>query len=161
MHGEIRLRVFNETSDLLVRRLPIRLRLSDGSERDAKLEAVRPTNKALLVRIAGVDDRDAAEALRGAFVCVSRDLFPPAEDGEFYACDIEGAEAVTAEGQAVGRVTGLVSYPSCDVLVIALGDPPEAGKKPKVVEVPLIDAYVSSVDVARQVVTLVTLEGLL
>ncbi|HSN97483.1 MAG TPA: ribosome maturation factor RimM [Candidatus Nanopelagicales bacterium] len=158
--GELRLRIFNEQSDLLLRRPSIRLRLPDGSERDAKIDGVRPTNKALLVRFAGVVDRDAAEALRGATVCVPRDLFPPAEEGEFYACDVEGAEVVTAAGEPVGRVEGLTSYPTCDALVVALG-PALATKKMSKVEIPLVESYVASVDVERRTVTLVTLEGLL
>jgi 16S rRNA processing protein RimM len=158
VHGELRLRIFNEQSDLLLRRPPIRLRMPDGAERDAKIEAARPTNKALLVRLAGVDDRDAAEALRGAAVCVPRDLFPPAEEGEFYACDLEGAEVVTASGEPIGRVQALASYPTCDALVVALRVPRAGGQH--TLEIPLVDTYVTSVDVERRTVTVATLEGL-
>lgn len=163
VHGELRLRIFNEQSDLLLRRPPVRLRMPDGVERDVKLTAARPTNKALLVQIAGVEDRDAAEALRGAMVCVSRDLFPPAEEGEFYACDLEGADVVTASGEPVGRVQGLVSYPTCDAIVVALSDALRAQERsrPATIEIPLVEAYVATVDPEQRKVQLVTLEGLL
>ena len=151
--GELRLQVYNLGSDLLLRRPPIVLRMPDGTERDATITAARAVNKGVLIKLTGVSDRDAAEALRGAEVRVRRDLFPPAEEGEFYACDLEGARVVTTSGEEIGRVTGLQSYPTCDALVVDRG---AAGA----LEVPLTDAYVASVDVERALVEIVTLEGL-
>jgi 16S rRNA processing protein RimM len=151
--GELRLKLYNEGSDLLTRRPRIRLLHADGVERDAALTGVREANKALLVRLAGVDDRNAAEALRGARILVARADFPPLDEGEFYACDIEGARAVLRSGEEVGRVAGIASYPTCEALVVDLG----GGKR---IEVPLVEAYVGAVDAARGVVELVTIEGL-
>lgn len=153
VQGEVRVRVFNEGSDLLLRRPAIRLRLKDGTEQDAALESVRPTNKALLARLAGVGDRDAAEALRGAAILVARDLFPALEEGEFYACDLEGAKVVTSSGEVVGRVQGVHSYPTCDALIVT-----REGMEP--LEIPLVETYVAAVSVERRTVEIVTLEGL-
>ncbi|AUX23654.1 ribosome maturation factor RimM [Sorangium cellulosum] len=153
VQGELRVRLYNEASDLLLSRPAVRLRLSDGGERDAKILGARPVDKALLVRIAGIDDRDAAEALRGATVCVPRDAFGPLDEGEFYACDIEGARVLTPEGELLGHVKSLQSYPTCDVLVVER----EGAAS---IEIPLVESFVSSVDVEQQVVQLVTLEGL-
>jgi 16S rRNA processing protein RimM len=154
VQGELRLRIYNPGSDLLLRRPAVRLRMPDGTEREASIRTARSANKAILVSLAGVADRDAAEALRGAEVLVSRDAFPLAEDGEFYACDLEGAKAVMAStGEEIGRVSGVQSYPTCDALVIDRG----AGGS---IEVPLVDAYVASVDVEGAVVQIVTLEGI-
>lgn len=151
--GELRLQVYNLGSDLLLKRPALRLRLPDGAEHDATITTARAVNKGILVKLAGVNDRDAAEALRGAEVRVRRDAFPPAEEGEFYACDLEGARVVTVSGEEIGKVTGVQSYPTCDALVIDRG---AAG----VIEVPLTDAYVASVDVERALVEVATLEGL-
>jgi 16S rRNA processing protein RimM len=153
VQGELRLRLYNEGSDLLLGRPPVLLRLPDGPERDAKILAVRPVSKALLVRLSGVDDRNAAEALRGAILCVARDAFAPLEEGEFYACDLEGARVLGASGELVGRVEGLQSYPTCDVLLVAR-------EGAEAIEVPLTDSFVAQVDVERHVVQLITLEGL-
>ena len=150
--GELRLRVYNPDSDLLERIKRARLRMPDGSERDVAIVSARPGTKAILMKLAGVDDRDAAEALRGAELCVPREALPPPEEGEFYAIDIEGARALLA-GEEVGRVVALESYPACDVLVV------DRGAKGRI-EVPLVEAYVASVDVEKGVVELVTLEGI-
>lgn len=153
VRGEVRLRLYNEASDLLLTRPAITLHLPDGGVRDAKVVGARPVDKAWLVRLAGIDDRNAAEALRGAKVCVPRDAFGPLEEGEFYACDVEGARVMTPEGDLLGRVKSLQSYPTCDVLVVEREGAPS-------IEIPLTDSFVSSVDVEQQVVQLVTLEGL-
>lgn len=152
--GELRLKVYNSDSDLLLRRPAVRLRFADGAERDVKFERARSTNNALLVKIDGVETRDDAEALRGALVCVARADFPPLEEGEFYACDIEGAEASLVSGEVVGKVKGIQSYPSCTVLVV------ERAEGGPVIEVPLVDSHVASVDVERSRVVLVTVDGL-
>jgi len=153
VRGELRVRVYNEDSDLLLHARTVRMRLPDGSERDVPIAGARAVNKGLLLRIAGVEDRDAAVLLRGAVLCLARDAFPPLEDGEFYACDLEGARVVLTSGEEVGRVTGLRSYPTCDALAIDRG---AAGS----IEVPLVEAYVDGVDVEHGVVRLITLDGL-
>jgi 16S rRNA processing protein RimM len=151
--GEVRLKVYNLDSDLLARRPPVILRLPDGTEREATLTAARETDKALLVRIGGVDDRNAAEALRGAQVCVPRTALPPPDEGEFYTWDLEGAQVVLTAGETVGQVLEVTSYPTCDVLVVVRPD----GTK---LEVPLVATYVARVDAERGVIELNTVDGL-
>jgi 16S rRNA processing protein RimM len=155
IQGELRLKVFNPDSDLLAQRPKVRLRTPDGVERDVAITTARDSNKALLVRIAGVDDRNAAEALRGAELCVPREDFPPLPEGEFYACDVEGARALLPTGEEIGLVYGLNSYPTCDVLLVERSAP-ASGR----IEVPLLPAYVDRVDVKAGVVHLLTIEGL-
>lgn len=152
VRGEVRLRVYSGDPTLLTRRPPIRLRGADGEIAGATLLSTRHADKALLVRLEGVDDRDAAEAIRGKEVLVERDAFEPLEDDEFYAVDIEGARAEMESGELVGTVTGLGTYPTCDVLLID-----RDGTR---LEVPLLPQFVASVDTAAKIVKLVTLEGL-
>jgi 16S rRNA processing protein RimM len=160
IRGELRLKLYNEGSELLTElargakrspAVPLKLRLPSGEERPLVLTSARSSNKALLVKFDDVVDCDAAELLRGAVILVPRDAFPPLEEGEFYACDIEGARAMVGAEQ-VGIVTELHSYPTCDVLVVK--------REGDSIEVPLTDTYVASVDVAGGVIELVTIEGL-
>ena len=154
VRGELRLQVYNLGSDLLLSRPPVQLRLPDGSEREAKIRSARPVNKGILVELDGVADRDAAEALRGAEVCVRRDLFPAEEEGEFYACDLEGARVVAPDGAELGRVRELRTFPSVHALVVTASD---GGKD---WEIPLVEAFVEDIDVEEGFVVLATLEGL-
>lgn len=147
LRGELRLHVHNEETAAIQRGARVVLRPKAGAEREVKLTAVRRADKAYLVTAEGVPDRDAAEALKGADVLVPRDTLPPPEEGEFYACDVEGARAELVDGTLVGTVRELRNYPSVDVLVV---DRPGGGE----IEVPLIEDYVAEVDAEAAVVKL-------
>ena len=130
------------------------MRFPDGDEQEVSVDAARRANDAILMKLHSVDDRDRAEALRGAAVCARRADFPALEDGEFYACDVEGARVVLEGGEELGRVTTMRSYPTVDVLEVAAVD----GGRPW--EVPLVEAVVRHIDLAGGVVTVATREGI-
>jgi 16S rRNA processing protein RimM len=157
VRGEVRLRPFNRDSDLLLGLHEVLVRSADGTERRMNVEMARPANDAILMKLSTVDDRDRAAELRGAMVCAKRGNFPPLGDGEFYACDVEGARVVVEIAQEpareIGRVCALHAGPGADVLVVDALD----GGRPW--EVPLVSQVVRSVDVSRGVVTLITMEG--
>ncbi len=147
LRGELRLHPHNEDTEALRRGAVVILRSPSGETREVKLATLRPTDKAFLATIDGVADRDAAEALRGHELLIPRDQLPPAEEGEFYACDVEGARAELEDGTLVGTVKTLRSYPTCDVLVIERSGGED-------LEVPLVEDYVLDVDVVTAVVKL-------
>jgi len=152
VRGEVRLNLYNAESDLLLDVDEVLLRLKDGKEHEVSVDQARRADKTILLKLHSVDDRDRAEALRGAVVCVPREAFPPLEEGEFYACDVEGAE-VRVKDARVGTVERLAEYPTTHVLVVKKDD----GMS---IEVPLTDAFVERVDTEARVVTLSTLEDL-
>jgi len=125
------------------------------------VDGARRAGDAVLLKLFSVDDRAAADDLRGVVVCARRSDFPPLDAGEFYACDIEGARVVCPGGGAaqqpdlleLGTVRELREYPSMDILVVDASDGGAA------YEVPLIDSIVRTVDVMQSVVVLNTLEG--
>jgi 16S rRNA processing protein RimM len=163
VRGEVRLRPFQRDSDLLLdvgevlARLPEASRASFSGEerrdRVLRVEGARRANDAILMKLEGIDDRDGADELRGAVLCVRRADFPPLEEGEFYACDVVGAKVVLHDGAEVGSVRELKTYPTVEVLVVDATD----GGGP--LEVPLVDAFIAGVDVERGMVTLRTLDG--
>ena len=65
----------------------------------------------------GVEDRDAAEALRGTEVWVPRSVLPPPSPGEYYWVDLEGLRVVNTEGVDFGTVSHLFATGANDVLV--------------------------------------------
>jgi 16S rRNA processing protein RimM len=57
-----------------------------------------------------VADRTGAERLVNVALLVPRDRLPPAEEDEFYVADLVGLEAVTPEGEPVGRIDAVHDY---------------------------------------------------
>ncbi|MDB5217496.1 MAG: rRNA processing protein RimM [Myxococcaceae bacterium] len=149
--GELRLRLFNATSDVLLGQDEVLVRMKGGEEHEVSVERARRADDAILMKLFSVDDRNRAEDLRGAHICVRRRDFPEAEDGEFYAIDVVGSEARLA-GERIGVVAELITYPSIEVLLIHADD----GKGDW--EVPLTEMFIGKVDVAGKVVELVTLD---
>ncbi|MEV0406941.1 ribosome maturation factor RimM [Actinoallomurus sp. NPDC050550] len=82
------------------------------------VESVRPHTGRLLVRFAGIDDRTAAEALRGVVLLVDSADIPPSDDpDEFHDQELIGLLAVTTDGTEVGEVID-VEHLGQDLLVI-------------------------------------------
>src|SRR5688500_18940491 len=79
------------------------LALADGRTQSHSIAAKRQTHKGILVRLDGIGDRDAAEALCGATVSVLRTDLPPLQEGEYYLCDLVGL-GVSGPAGTIGRV---------------------------------------------------------
>lgn len=96
-----------------------------------------------------VQDRDGAEALRGARIFVPRSSFPTAGNDEYYWVDLLGLDVVNREGVALGRVKDLMSTGPQTVLVLEY----EAEGKPEERLLPFVAAFVDGVDLAARRIT--------
>lgn len=152
VRGEVRLNLFNAESDLLLDVDEVLLRMPDGKEHEVSIDHARRADKTILLKLHSVDDRDRAEQIRGSTICVPREKFPPLEEGEFYACDVEGAE-VKVQNARIGSVERLAEYPTTHVLVVKKDD----GSR---IEVPLTEAFVEKIDTEARVVLLSSIEDL-
>ena len=110
--GELRLKLFSDSVESLSRH---RRLVVGGVER--RLLFVRDT-KNPVARFEGVDDRSAAESLRGALIEVDRSALPPLEDGEYYHADLIGLPCLDRAGGAVGTVIAVENYGAGDLLEI-------------------------------------------
>lgn len=119
---------------------------SDG-KRQFKLSSVRAAAKGVVARIAGIADRNAAEALKGTELFVPRERLPAPEADTYYVSDLIGMTAVDAHGVVVGVVVDAPNYGAGDLLEIR-----KAGSSQTDL-IPFTDAYVPEVDLtARRVV---------
>lgn len=85
------------------------------------VESARPFRGGLwLVRLEGVGDRGAAEALRGASLRVRRRDRAPLPPGTYYTLDLLGWPVTTPDGAAVGRLADVHRYPGHDLFEVEL-----------------------------------------
>ena len=151
LHGDVRVKQHNADSDLLFDLTEVSLRRDDRLQ-CYEVQSVRAANKGLLVHLVGVDSIEAADALRGAEICVPRSALPELAPGEFYHVDLEGLPAFDAHGNRVGVVERVCDYPASQVVRVRGVD--------GVWEVPMIDPYLHSVDVAGGKIVVDRLEDL-
>jgi 16S rRNA processing protein RimM len=116
VRGEIKLWSFTGDPLAIIEYEP--LQSADG--RTFELESVRPQKDFLVARVAGVSDRDAAEALCNLDLYVPRDRLPAIDEDEtWYVSDLIGLAAHDANNAAVGTVTAVHNFGAGDVLEIA------------------------------------------
>ena len=73
----------------------------------------------VIARIEGVEDRDAARALKGVHLHVPRRVFPETDDEEYYHADLIGLRAELAGGERLGTIRAVYDFSAGDLLEIA------------------------------------------
>ena len=127
---------------------PELLQLGDGvivAGRERRIARRAGIDSRPILRLEGCEDRDAAEALRGAEILVARERAPELEDDEWWADDLEGCRVRDGEHR-VGVVERLLALPSCEVLEVARADGRE------VLLVPLVKDAVRAVDLGKRLI---------
>jgi len=114
--GEVRLKLFAESIDSLKRHKQVLV-----GERMLSLLSVRGGGQPV-ARFAGIDDRNAAEALRGSLVTVEREALPALADGEYYHADLIGLPCVDSAGEPIGTVFAVENFGAGDLLEIERPD---------------------------------------
>ena len=114
--GEVRLKSFCSAPEDIAAYGPVTT--EDGS-RSFKITLTRPVAGGLGARIAGVSNKDQADALRGISLYVEREKLPSLPDDEFYHADLIGLEARDPGGELIGKVTGVHNHGAGDILEIA------------------------------------------
>lgn len=97
----------------------------------------------------GIDDRNAAEALRGARIFIPRSSFPSTTDDEYYWVDLIGLQVVNREGVALGQVQDLMSTGPQTVLVLSYEQDGKAQER----MIPFVSAFIDNVDLAEKRIT--------
>ncbi len=96
----------------------VSIRRGDGAPEERRILEARKQGRLWVVRLEGTEDRDAAEGLVGAELLAPREALGEAGEGLHWWADLEGLPVITADGRAVGRVTGLYPTGGVDVLVV-------------------------------------------
>jgi 16S rRNA processing protein RimM len=116
VRGEVKLWPFTQDPLAVASYGP--LETEDGARRFT-IEALRPAKDFLVARIAGIGDRDAAEALTNLDLFVPRERLPAIEEADtYYHADLLGLAAVTADGETLGTVTAIHNFGAGDIIEI-------------------------------------------
>ena len=139
IHGWLKVKAFTEAPGGLGE-FPRWLVGARGGWREMALEDFEVHSKGPVAKLAGCDDREGAEKLRGCDVAVRRAQLGEPRDGTMYWVDLVGLEVVDGSGSVLGKVEALFETGDTSVMVVR---EPAAGAERMI---PFVAQYVKSVD---------------
>lgn len=150
VRGLVRIKSFTERPEAVAAYGPV----ADEHGRAFTIAVKGPAKGGVLAALSGVEDRDAAEALRGRRLYVPRDAMPAAGEDEFYHADLIGLAAVADDGRPLGEVVAVHEHGSAPLLEVK----PARGESRLI---PFTREAVPEVDIAARRLTVAALPGLL
>lgn len=115
----------------------------------SEIRACRWNDGKPVLKIAGVEDVDAARALQWEYIEVPSSSPPKLDEGEYLVEDLIGMEVVTEEGVAIGKVENVLALPAQDVLVIGS------------TMVPVVSEFVKSIEPDSNTIRVALIPGML
>lgn len=116
---------------------------SEDGTRRFKLKVMGEVKGLVIAKLEGVNDRNAAEAMRGTRFYVPRERLPELEEDEFLYTDLVGLKAEGEDGAVLGTVKGVADFGAGELLDITLA---QGGS----LMVPFTKAAVPVVDIANK-----------
>lgn len=126
--------------------------------REMVVETAKTHNDVLVVKLKGIDDRDAALACKGKQIAVPREQLPEAEENEYYWSDLIGLRVKNKQDVDFGLIVDVFETGANDVIAVradavkqeAPADKTVTKEKPQERLLPFIDAVVIEVDLAAK-----------
>jgi 16S rRNA processing protein RimM len=157
VRGELRIRILTEYPERISQLEKVYIG-RDANKTAAKIyniEQMRLHQEGYgLLRITGVNDRDAADRLRDHLIMVALEDAVPLEDDEFYLYQVIGLKVQTDDGKLLGTISDVLETGANDVYII---DSPQYGE----ILIPVTDETILETDIDNGVVTVKLLDGLL
>jgi 16S rRNA processing protein RimM len=121
LDGFVKVKSLSGEIDHLLRLASVTLR-QDGKERTLAIEESSVAGPVVLMRFAGFHSPEAAKALNGAELLVSREEAAPLQPGEFYVEDLKGLPVLAPDGngEALGHITAIIEGGGGDLVEIRL-----------------------------------------
>jgi 16S rRNA processing protein RimM len=123
-----------------------------GSVAEAVVEKAVVSARGIRLKLKGIDDRDAAERIRGKILFVDEAHRAKLPKGQYFVHDVLGLVVREEGGSDLGTVADVLRYPASDVYVVR-GDRGE-------ILIPAVKEFVRSVDLGTRTMTVRLIEGM-
>lgn len=148
VHGEIKVEALTDFPERFSPKRDVRI-----NKKTMAIEGCRWHRGKALLKLAGIDNIEGAEKLRGQFLEIPQSQINPLAENEYYQFQILGLNVWTADNEFLGKIERIISTGSNDVYVVSTED----GE----VLIPSIEDVVKSVDLDAGRMTVEAIEGLL
>ena len=152
LRGEIKVEPLSNVLDRFKFLHEITLELKNGENINFNIEYSRISGVNIILKLNGIDDRDAAEKLRSAYINVTLDNVAPLDNKSYYIFDLVGMGVFDSGNNKIGSVTRIEQYPANDVIVVE--------KETEEIIIPAIKEFIVGIDLKSKKLTVNLPEGL-
>ncbi len=142
LKGEVRIKSFTADPDDIAAYGPVS---TEDGKRTYRINVTAHAKGLIIARLDGIEDRDAAEALKGTRLYVPKSVLPEPGDGDFYHADLIGLRAETEDGDRLGTVKAVHNFGAGDIIEIT----DESGQGKEDLMVPFTAELVPEVDLSE------------
>jgi 16S rRNA processing protein RimM len=150
--GRLKVLSYIESQDMLDNLPEVFVGRRSGEAVPFSVEVVEPGRESFILKLGGIEDRDAAGKLIRSSVWIPSEKMQKLPEGEYYWTEIIGLRVVTEEGQALGRIEAVFPTGSNDVYVCRSAE--------KEILLPAIDDVVRKIDTTQGIMMVRLLKGL-
>ena len=151
IQGEVKLQSFTSDPEAIASYGP----LDSSAGGTLTIKSLKPLKDAFRARLDGINDRNAAEALKGVELSIDRGRLPETDEDEVYHADLIGLDAHDVTGRLVGEVVAVLDFGAGELLELKLPD------QKSTVLVPFNVDSVPEIDLDARRLTIDPPEGLL
>ena len=119
-----------------------------------RIEGVRYQKQMVILKLTGVCDRTAAEALKGSDLYIREEELPVLPEDTYYIRDLLGMAVCQENGRMLGELVDVIQSSAQDIYEVRL----ENGKK---LLIPVVGEFVLNIDMEQRVITVRLIEGML
>jgi 16S rRNA processing protein RimM len=152
LRGEIKLEPYTDFPERFV---PGELFWMGEELAKMELASVRSHKNVLLLRFVGIEDRSAAERLRGQWLFIEETEAVSLEEGSYWIHDLLGMQVTDTSGNLLGRVVEVLATGANDVYVVRPAD-----SERQELLLPAIPEVILAVDLATRTMRVQLLDGL-
>jgi 16S rRNA processing protein RimM len=120
---------------------------------DVEMMQAKDHSGDVVAQLMGMAGRDAAEALKGASVQISRSHFPALSDDEFYWVDLIGLEVQNLQGESLGLVKDMMDNGAHPILRVVVPEVLGSDAPQKEMLIPFVEHFVKTVDQTAKKIT--------
>jgi len=153
IRGEVKIKPLTDEPTRFERLTRVRLETKQGETQQVDMSAVNVVGNRIFATFAGVETREQAQALAGAYISIKQEDVLPLREGEFYHFELTGLLVKTKAGEDLGHIHEVLDLAANDVLVVR--------RQKKEVLIPFIKEVIVNVDIEKGEVIINPIQGLL
>ena len=152
LRGEFKIDSYSRTADEFETVDGVLMGMSEHSTVPCKIESVKMRGEEICLKLVGVDDKTAADMLRGQFLFVEESKRKKLSDNQFFIDELIGCSVVNEKGKVLGMLSSIERSPAHNVYNVRTS----AGY----VMLPAVPEFIVNVDIEKKTIVVRPPEGM-